>query len=459
MRNARKRIPAALLAAALCAGLFTGCSGGEDTPPAQAQDGGAAAQPDAAKTVVRVQWIGEFHQEDSTDPVSGETRKGLRVVEDLFEKTHPDIDVQFIVMGWDDYQKKTQSMMMSGEADVYQAPGISALAEQGLLEPLQPYIDRDGFDLGVYLDHQVEGWKCVGVDDTELQVYGLPMIADTRYIMYDKQLFDDWGVPYLSAAPTVDEILDAAKKMTGKNPKTGEENFGIFYEGKRAGDTAMNLNEFYGGTWGTGVRASELVVNFDTPTMKQALDTMLEMNGYAPAGVMSNQGGELFGTEKNNIAIHLRAAPMAISNAAALGLSERYGVSRLFINEQEGMGNMFAGSPLVIAASSKVKDAAWEYLKFTSTPEFAQYFWENQRTEGLPCIKAALEFDTVKNDPNVAAVMDSVNYLWAPRYFYRSGQGQSILTTCVEQVLLNGVAPDKALADAQKEMDEWIAAQ
>lgn len=447
----QKRFLAAALSTLMVAGLLTGC-GDSGTSEETQGDGGE-------KTVLKVQMIGDFKADDFTDPISGASLKGCHVLEEEFEKEHPDIDLQYIFMGWDDYQKKTQSMMIAGEADVYQAPGIEALAGQGLLEPLQPYIDKDGYDLSVYMDGQVEGWEVVGPEDTEPQIYGLPLIADTRFITYDKQLFDEWGVEYLSDEPTVEEILEKAAKMTGTNPVTGEQNYGIYHKGSDAGDTVMNINEYYGGTWGTGDRASEMTVNFDTDTMVKAMETLVELNSYAPDGVMANQGGEMFGTAQNNVAMNIRSNPAVINNINAQGLGERYGVARLFINEQEGMGGMFAGSPVVIAASSEVKDAAWEYLKFTGSEFFAQYFWENQRNEGLPTLKAALEFDGIQDDPNVSAMMESTQYLWTPRYVYRSGQARSILTTAVEEVALNGKDPAEVLSAAQKEVDEWIAAQ
>ncbi len=446
-----KRFLAAALSTLMVAGLLTGC-GDSGTSEETQGDGGE-------KTVLKVQMIGDFKADDFTDPISGASLKGCHVLEEEFEKEHSDIDLQYIFMGWDDYQKKTQSMMIAGEADVYQAPGIEALAGQGLLEPLQPYIDKDGYDLSVYMDGQVEGWEVVGPEDTEPQIYGLPLIADTRFITYDKQLFDEWGVEYLSDEPTVEEILEKAAKMTGTNPVTGEQNYGIYHKGSDAGDTVMNINEYYGGTWGTGDRASEMTVNFDTDTMVKAMETLVELNSYAPDGVMANQGGEMFGTAQNNVAMNIRSNPAVINNINAQGLGDRYGVARLFINEQEGMGGMFAGSPVVIAASSKVKDAAWEYLKFTGSEFFAQYFWENQRNEGLPTLKAALQFDGIQDDPNVSAMMESTQYLWTPRYVYRSGQARSILTTAVEEVALNGKDPAEVLSAAQKEVDEWIAAQ
>ena len=214
-----KRFLAGALSTLMLVGLMSGCGDSASTDEPQGDSG--------EKTILRVQMIGDFKLDDFTDPISGASLQGCHVLEEEFEKEHPDIDLQYIFMGWDDYQKKTQSMMVAGEADVYQAPGIEALASQGLLEPLQPYIDRDGYDISVYMDGQVDGWKVVGPEDTEPQIYGLPLIADTRYITYDKQLFDEWGVEYLSEEPTVEEILEKAAQLTGINPVSGEQNYGI----------------------------------------------------------------------------------------------------------------------------------------------------------------------------------------------------------------------------------------
>ena len=464
--NGKKRILAMVLAMMMLAALMlSGCSSEpqqSEQPQQSGQSGTGEEKPaekPAEKTRVRVQWIGDFKMEDSTDAISGQTNKGLSVLEEAFEKEHADIDVEFILMGWDDYQKKTQTMIMAKEADVYQLPGIASIADQGLLEPLQPYIDRDSFDLSVYIDGQIDGWKVVGPDDSEPQIYGLPMIADTRFIVYDKQIFDDWGVEYLSAEPTPEEVLEKAKLMTGTNPKTGKENFGVFYKGTDGADAVMNVNEAFGGRWGEGWRMNELKMELNSDTMKDAFAFMKELNTYAPAGVVANQGGELFGTADNNIAINMRCNPAVVNNFNALGLGDRYAVSRLYINEAEGMGGMFAGSPVGIASTSDVKDAAWEWLKFTASETFMNYFWENQKYEGLPVLKAALNIDSIKNDANYTAVMNTLPYLWTPRYVYRAGQPKTILTTAFEDVMLNNTDIAATLDAAQKEAEDWVAQQ
>ncbi|GIO35591.1 hypothetical protein J41TS12_04520 [Paenibacillus antibioticophila] len=427
--------------------------------PTESTSNAATETNDKPTGKLKVQLVGDFSLEDKTDPVSGQTSKGVKVLKDEFEKQYPDTEVEFILMGWDNYNEKTQTMLQSGAADVYQVPGITTFVEQGLLEPLQPYIDKDSFDLGIYLNGQVEGWKAMGPSDQDLQVYGLPFIGDSRVIVYDRQLFDDWGVEYLSESPTIEEVLEKASKMTGKNPKTGEQNYGLTFKGGDAADTVMNINESLGGQWGTGFLWKDMKLEFDSETMVQATDLLKEALKYAPEGTMAGQGAENFLTEKNNIAINLRQTPGFINSLANLGLEDRYQAALLFKNQTTGMGGMFAGSPFSIGASSSNKDLAWEWLKFSGSEFFQQYMWDEQRSQSMPVIKAAENWSSVKEIGQMDIILQSMSQLWTPRYPYRSGQPRYILSENVERVMLGELSAAEAMKKAQEEGTKWLADQ
>ena len=162
--------------------LLSACGGGGNTSsgtaaadqtskPAGETTASTSPEPSAEFSgTLNVQLIGGFTDQDKTDPKTGVKTKGVYVLKEEFEKQYPGTEVNFVLMGWDSYNEKTQTMLQSGAADVYQLPGIATFAEQGLLEPLQPYIDKDNFDLGQYFDGQVEGWKAMGPEDTDLQI-------------------------------------------------------------------------------------------------------------------------------------------------------------------------------------------------------------------------------------------------------------------------------------------------
>lgn len=405
--------------------------------------------------IIKVQLIGNWAMDTTIDPITGQKRKGVDVLKKEFEKRYPGATVEFVFIGWDSYNQKTQGMLIVGECDIYQVPSIATYASQGLLEPLQSFIKRDKFDLNIYIKGQVDGWKAMGPDDKELQIYGLPVLGDTRVIMYDTKIFDDWGVEYLSEVPSLKEIEEKAAIMTGTNPITGEKNYGFTWKGKDAADSIVNIAELKGGTWGNGFKLNELKFQFNSQEFIEAANWLFNMKQYAPEGVVTDQGMEKWGTADNNIAIHLREYPGDVINFDKLpGVKSRYKVSRLFINKNRGMGGVFVGSPFAIGENSENKDLAWEFLKFTSSDFYQQFIYEEYQQ--VPCIKSAFEWESIKKSPNMIVLLDGMKYLWTPRYPYRAAQPRYILTDAVDRIMLGDANVDEALNDAQKEAEDWV---
>ncbi|ALC81510.1 MULTISPECIES: ABC transporter substrate-binding protein [Bacillus] len=408
---------------------------------------------DGLKGTLKVQILGDIKLDDATNPTTGKRSKGLHVIRDEFQKQHPEAKIEFINVPWDNYVPKTQAMISSGEADVYQMPGITDFASQGLLEPLEPFIEKDKFDLGVYIDNQMDGWKTMGPDDEELKTYGLPVFGDTRFIYFDKKLFDDWGVEYLSENPTLEEIAEKAKKMTGKNPKTGEENYGVYFMGNHSTlFTLLNAVEGQNATWGSGFKFKDMKFQFNSPEMEKGLNWLLDLKQYAPKGLVSAQGSEKWLTKDNNIAIMLNQGPDGKLDFAEK-LDGRLGIVDEFKNS-EGVGGMFAGSPFAIAKNSKNKELAWEFLKFTSSDFYQKFMWEEHGV--LPVVKSSLEWDSVKNSPLTTAAIKTLATPIAPRYPWASSQPRFILQSKIEGALTGELTAKEALEQAQTESEDWL---
>lgn len=458
MRNVCQKVPFYSLVFILVVAVgLVGCSNSGSSSGADGSSGNSGGEGEWAGQTIKVQMIGDFTMEDSTDPITGETSKGVSVLKEEFEKQHPGATVEFILMPWEGYTEKTQAMITSGEADVYQMPGVADFAPQGVLEPLQPYIDKDDeFKLDKFIENQVEGWKALGPDDDELQIYGLPFLGDARFIAYDKKLFDQWGVEYLSEYPTMEEVAKKAKQMTGTNPETGEQNYGIWFRGDwSSAFTLINTAEGQNGSWGKGFAWDEIEFNLNSPEMLNGLNWLLEMKEYAPDGLVSNQGNEKWLTKDNNIGIMLNQGPGdTVKPAYAQGLGDRIAIAQEFKND-EGVGGLFAGSPITIAKDSENKDLAWEWLKF-ATGDFAQeyVFAENG---AIPAVKAAKEFESIQEYENLMTpVFEAMSTPWTPRYPWGSSQPRFILTSEIEAALIGERTAEEALEKAQEESTKWV---
>ncbi|MDC3416040.1 extracellular solute-binding protein [Aquibacillus salsiterrae] len=429
----------------------SGASSGGDSTNGESASGG-----EWAGQTVKVQLIGDFSMEDSTDPITGVKTPGLKNLKDEFEKQYPGATVEFIIMPWEGYTEKTQAMLTSGEADVYQMPGIADFAAQGLLEPLQPYIDADSeFSLDSFIDNQVDGWKALGPDSSELDIFGLPFLGDARFITYDKKIFDDWGVEYLSEFPTMEEISEKAAKMTGTNPVTGEQNYGVWFRGDwSSAFTLVNAAEGLGGKWGTGFAWDEIEFQFNSQEMVKGLNWLLDMQKLAPEGIVSNQGNEKWLTKDNNIAIMLNQGPGdLVQQTYAQGLEDRIAIAQEF-KDENGQGGLFAGSPITIAKDSENKELAWEWLKFATSDFAQQYVYE---TGAFPAVKSATEWESVKEyESLLGPVFKAMSTPYTPRYPWGSAQPRFILTSEIEAALTGKRNAQEALDKAQKESTEWL---
>lgn len=404
--------------------------------------GAVSAAAAEAKTPLRVVLIGGYLYEDNVSAINGQPQKGMHVMEEQFEALHPDIDLTLIIMGWDDYQKKTQTMIMGDEADVFVAPGLALMGD--MLEDLTPYIERDQFDTAVFLDGQLAGWQAQGSFDAEPKQYGFPFQGDTRVIVYDKQLFDEWGVPYLSEHPTWDEILEKATKMTGVSPVSKVQNYGTTLSGA---DAIVQIAESMGMPWGEGFAMGELNFNWNKPEYVAASELMLKLYALGMVGGSTN-----FGQADNTQAIELRSGSWTWFNCQQRGLGDRYGVALMPVNPNTGKSGMFAGGPLVISRNSSVKDAAWEFLKYAVSEDAQKFINENVYGEAMPVINAAQSWDAFKV-PQAALILKAMTESTTPRWIYRA---ESVYKGAIDNAassILNGSDIQGALDAAVQEAE------
>ena len=136
-------------------------------------------------------------------------------VADAFMKEHPEIKIETWNAPWDDYFTKIQALWASGDPKA--VPDIAFLwptpkyAAEGVLENLDPYIQKSGYDLNDYWGGLLESAKYNG------SVYGLPRDNEVNVLYYNKDLFDKAGVKYPDENWTWDDLLAAAEKLTVKD--------------------------------------------------------------------------------------------------------------------------------------------------------------------------------------------------------------------------------------------------
>jgi hypothetical protein len=413
------------------------------------------------QTVVKVLTIG-YPDKDTKDAVTGATVPGIGKLRDSFEQANPSIDLQIINIPWgsgaSSYSAKTQAMITGNDACLYEMPDAQTYGREGKLVDLTALIRNDKHFKNVWGKQLVinRSW---GPNNPQSLFY-IPNNTGVRVINWDSKLFKDWGVAPLSQHPTLTEIEQKAKKMTGKDPKTGEQTYGYWYQGKYAVWQFMAIADAMGATWGHVKGDGTLTIKWNTPTYTKALKWFVMMSKYAPKGALaSDTMPDGFLTDQNVVAIIPEGeqgyfiAPLI----AHPDLRSRFRTS-FNLTGPNGRGGVNTVSPLAMASSCNNKPAAWTALKWLAgSPAAERYYF--QAAGRVP-----VTVGSAKLVPGLAALPDANVVVGQPQqadpvYPWAAQDPRWALQSALEGALAGTLTPEQALAQAQKKTNTWLAQQ
>lgn len=225
MRKNFKRIISLSLCTAMTAGALAGCSLGQKTPVDTTEAAAETSKVDSTEADSSKADSSEAAGEteaSSDKPFEGVTLKyattqtastgeeNQKLIDLVKEKTG--ITIEFFVVPnvkAGEVDKTLVSLMAGDEIDlIYNTkPGLKAFYNAGVLEPMNALAGNAGYDIkAVYGDY---------VPEFDGDVYGLPAFSDIWITLYNKQVFDDAGVPYPTAEGwTWEKYIETAKKLT-----------------------------------------------------------------------------------------------------------------------------------------------------------------------------------------------------------------------------------------------------
>ncbi len=143
-----------------------------------------------------------------------EELKVLQELADDFSKENPNIKITVTVADWTTYWDKLQTQLAAGTPpDVFamDAPLYPDYQSRGVIMNLQPYIDKDKFDL---TDYYATALQCYKTPDG---YYGLPRDVQPSVMYYNKDMFDAAGVAYPDDTWTWNTVIEVGQKLTKEN--------------------------------------------------------------------------------------------------------------------------------------------------------------------------------------------------------------------------------------------------
>ncbi|MDY4610443.1 MAG: ABC transporter substrate-binding protein [Sphaerochaetaceae bacterium] len=367
--------------------------------------GGSAETGNVTKRTIRIAIPG-VSETDTIDPISGVVTPGLskskKFFEEQFHKTLPDVNVELIGVAWDGWIQKMEVLNNSGDIDI--GFFTNQIAVPDWYMDLTPYMAQDkdinfnNFD-DLFIPSAVHYsyYKSFNYPEYTNNVYGLPIGIINEIFVFDKEIFDHYGVPYPTEKTTFRELTDMAEKMAGIDPVTGKQTYGAFVSDHWMEWFSVSFDAvkplFSEDMILANIDENEYVEYIkDSPEVLEFFKTMLRLVDCSPAGVATGSGAERFFAEDNNIAINfdvntINSLWLSYMFANATHITDRF--QPVFIPENS---KGYQGFPEFtrFAVSKKAKDPelAWEVLKIMVTSkDIINYYITYIQPDKLPVIK------------------------------------------------------------------------
>lgn len=430
---------------------LTACGGGAGPTPAPAAGEGGGELSGVIKMAVY-----SFPIDDGINPATGRNVKGVKTMMEPFLKENPKLKIEFSEVPGDSRKAKWQSLLLSSDVDVLFLDSAIDFYSQGLLMSLDDYAKRDNWKANFMESIWSDNERFTNAADGKLMA--MPGGVTTNTVVFDKQLFDDFGVEPLSDKPTGKEILEKAAKLTGINPKTGKQTYGMFYDPRKS--SHMMLDYF---SDGNGVQMGTIdwanfgnsKLNFDTPQIKKSIQTMIDMKPYLPPGYEIGSGFENWGKEANNVAMCLWCSNMdeAIKNK----LTDRYVMTK-GVRDKDGKTSYGTARTYSIAQATKNPEAAWAVLKYITGEQGQKFMYENYNE--LPSWKNSpwvSEKDNPYGKQLMAVVADTKNVLFPPIMFSTIRPWMADIISRANHGQKYDL--DKELTQIQEKVNKWVEEQ
>ncbi|MFG6196287.1 sugar ABC transporter substrate-binding protein [Nonomuraea sp. JJY05] len=405
--------------------LLTGC-GRSDARPEQAAAGALIDTEPAAGTI--------------TVWAMGTEGELLPKLAAQFGTANPGAKVEVTAVPWQDYAKKVQTAIASGDtpdATMVGAVDLAAFASTGGLDQVPSKL----VDYGAFYRGAVQSTTFEGAE------YGVPWYVETRSLFYRKDLARAAGV---SAPRTWDEYGPFLKALQRQGAKWG-----------------LSLPTGATGTWQSVVpfmwQAGARIMNedgttftFDTPEALKGLEfyrSLIASKITSPNGPVSL--GEIEPQFVAGSTAALISGPWEVNLLKSAGgssfVDEKVGIAPLPSGPKSNAGYI-GGGQWAVFKDAKNREGAWKFIRWLASPEVQKTWYD--LSGDLPAVQSAWNEGKLATDATLAVFRTQLTTAQPGPNTTTWRQVTAVLDGEIEKVAKGVSTPEAALREIQKKASE-----
>lgn len=430
-----KKLIALALAAALTLSL-TACGGSGGTSSSQAAGGGD----EPVKITFWYAWTDKI-QENNQNLVKqfNETvgkEKGIEVVAE-YQGSYTEL------------HQKLQAAHISGSVPavtVMEIGSIKTFAQNGVIESLSPYIEKDNVDMADFYEGLLTNCK---VDNTW---YGLPYLRSTPILYLNTTLLEKAGLD--PAGPkNWDELATYARTVKEKTGAYGLSMYSYIW----------TLEAFLKENGTTVLNADETKTNIASPESQEVFKFFQDLKNEDVIRCVAGADSTKISTDYIN-----QNCAMWFSSTADLSLAMQnakengFELGTCFIPANKSYGVPTGGCNLIMTTkiSDQEKAAAWEFIKWMTSPEQAAY--ASAYTGYVPSRKTATQTKTIQDlyatTPQFKVALDQLELYGMGRPMNPGyTQAGTEIVAAMDAIWVNGADVATTLQATAEKVDKLLA--
>ena len=380
-----------------------------------------------------------------------------------FEETHPNIKVNLTVMEPKNYWPKMRTLAFTKKLpDVFNMSSgyLEEWAKNKFLLDLTNYVEND-LDKDKFFFNLFEAGKRISGTG---KYYAIPFALVVTVLYYNKDAFDEAGIPYPDENWTWDDFLDAAKRLTKDKDGDGEiDQWGFWFYGRYA-----HVESWIYANGGRLINRETMRFEPD----ENALEALKFLVSLVKEHKVAPMPKEMKGIRQQDVfprglaAMWVDGSWNIENNRKIIGDKFRWGIAPVPVGPY-GSKDVAYGWPdfVAISATTKHPKEAWEFAKFIAGEGLTLDMYMAGKIPSYKALTMSEEFDEVGKQPaekgkvlrELASrkLLNSFTMGWSEWRGYGAAESMG-LNGLIDAVLNGEMAFDEMLDQAYKNVNRVL---